>query len=602
MNTAKDLLSSLLPPPSGKEKETLLFPLGKEKGMRQLKKEPAVQHQEEMMLTQLADLTLQHKSKAPSQMQVHSPVPLYCHPTQSLLGQEVMEHLDHQDQPEASHQEEEGTVVQEHHTKVSKYYPYTGEGIDLLEKVHSLRLLNPLHPEGLTVTQILELERTFRCHQYPLATVLLMREVVQAYTPHLENRKDLPYMVTSMMPSIKAILYQETWDFIALVLMPALVASLSPSGWQQIYITLQWLLHSQTEPLLKSTLETDKQGCKMDSDIVNQALPEGWTPQLIKLGEHMKIPVGLADLSDNTRGFLESTLIQEAETNPDLMKDLVDHVIAADNINSGRLLKWLSCNSSIEEDNTMLRMKYMRLYKLVFKFGGDVIRTRKGPRLIIPVARWEEWNDMAYDTQLEFAWVVFMQTHQFHRDVWDETLWADDHYIWTYYLDLFWETGAYSNINQMVYKEFLTKENSALKDTCDPLWKELENKPDVYLPYSGITLCWDKYRKGWYRFRDHFTWNEVIAYSPTDPEGVWLNQGEFKSNKNPINSNSNSAWGSPVLQPSDNSNEDAFNSSMPSLMRIEDDSDDSSDSDISVCSSITSCSPIMVQSQFLSIS
>ena len=611
MNTARGLLSSLLPPHSGKGKTTLLFPLHKEGGMKPLKREPVVQHQQEMMLTQLVDLTLQHKSRVPSPMQAHSPTPVCCQPTVSLLEQEVMEHhqgtQDHQQDQETIHIGEDKTAVQEHHTMVSRYFPYTGEGMDLLEKVHSLRLLNPLHPEGLTVSQILDLEKTFRCHQYPFITVLLMREVVQAYTPLKENRKDLPYMVTFMMPSIKAIHFQETWDFIMLVLMPALVAYLSPLGWQQIYITLLWLLHSQTEPLLTSTLETDLPKSGIVSDIVMQALPEGWTPQLIKLGELMHIPVKLEDLSDNLRGFLESTLIQGAETNPDYMEDLVEHVIAADNINSGRLLRWLSCDNTIDSDDLILRKKYMRLYKLVFKFGGDVLRTLKGPRLIIPADKWKGWDNMEFEDQNEFAWVTFMQAHQFNREMWTESLWADDYYVWTYYLDLHWETGAYNNLNQLVYNEFLTRENSALKDTYDPDWKDWEDKPNVYLPYSNITVVWDKQKKGWYRRKDFFTWNDIILRSPGTPEGgAWSNQGDPNLWNTPINSNSNSAWGSPLLQPIQHDINNTPNDQMPGLTKIEDgtnsDSDSDSDSECSQCSSVSSCHPVMVQSQFFNIS
>ena len=285
------------------------------------------------------------------------------------------------------------------------------------------------------------------------------------------------------------------------------------------------------------------------------------------------------------------------------MEDLVDHVIAADNINSGRLLRWLSCDNTIDSDNLILRKKYMRLYKLVFKFGGDVLRTYKGPRLIIPVNKWKEWDNMEYHEQTEFAWVVFMQAHQFNREMWTETLWADDRYVWTYYLDLHWETGAYNNLNQIVYKEFLNGENSALKDTYDPDWKNWEDKPDVYLPHSNITVAWDKQKKGWYRNKSFFTWDDFILHSPGTPEGgAWSNQGDPNLWSTPINSNNNSAWGSPLLPPVQLDADNTLVIQPPELIKIEDGSDSSSDSSYSSSSSMSSCNPVMVQSQFLSIS
>ena len=591
-------------------RQSTLFPPATHHRREEHLKGPVKGSELQDLLTQLADTTLQpNSSKSPYKMSQTLHTPTFSLPQELLLKPEAI--TLYRDQQGLLEEGETQEMV-EPPIQVSKYYPYPEKGIELLEMIHSLRLLYPFHTEGLGVSQILELEKTFRHHPYPWTTTLLMREVVQAYNPLMENRKDLPYMVTSMLPSIKAILYQETWDFIMLALMPALVGYLSPLGWQQIYITLSWMLHSQTGVKSPFPLETTRFS-RINANSLPQSIPEGMTSQMYKIGKERGYRLDKFNLTDYIKEHLETTLIDQAEYNKETMQDLVEHVIAVDNICSGRLLAWLSCDYSHVKDDPLLRKRYLKFYKKVISFGGDIIRTTRGPRIIMPIEQWKNWEEMDYKTQDDFSWIIFMMVHQFSPQRWREAFVSNDYSLHSYFIDFMWETGAYNNINQITYKELMQGYIQKLDDSYQPDWIDSEDKPNIYLPTSGTMVCWHKYKKGWYRLKENLTWNDLMWSTQSTPEGGnWPNQEDPEGWKSPTPSKPTSMWGSPshsltplefeiIPNPNNSSvsHSNADSASLPDLINL--DSDDSDNESIQTNSTCSSCDPFMFQSQFLSI-
>ncbi len=289
-----------LPLLSGGRRLSTLYPQAHPGEQSLLKQEQPTVQEVDSMLTHLAGLTLQQDSKVPSNMQPLSPTPVFSQPQESLQQQQDIPYLQGQE-----HTQKEGeNIGYTLPIQVRHHYPFPIQGEELLEKVHSLRLLYPMHPEGLQASQILDMEKTFREYPYPWLTTLLMREVVQQYCPLKENRKDMPSMATLMIPSIKSILYQET-------------------------------------------------------DCFPQSLPEGWTQQLVRVGRDIGHPMEKLSLTDHLLQTLEDILIDRAAKTPEYMQELVEHVIAADNIKSGRMLRWLSCDetNSTEKCGTELYRK-----------------------------------------------------------------------------------------------------------------------------------------------------------------------------------------------------------------------------------------------------
>ena len=174
-------------------------------------------NREVTLLTLLEGLTLELQSKPhPYSMFPLCPQPTY--PQDQGIISFLQEH----------NQEEKDTgMTPMNSTQVSSpISPFPVEGIELLERIHSLRLMCPKHSESLSISKVLDLEKTFRGYSYPWLTTLLMRDLALAYNPSMRNRKDLPYMVMSILPCTSAILYPETWDFIMQVLMQPLVGYL----------------------------------------------------------------------------------------------------------------------------------------------------------------------------------------------------------------------------------------------------------------------------------------------------------------------------------------------------------------------------------------
>ena len=458
-----------------------------------------------------------------------------------------------------------------------------------------------MHPEGLQASQILDMEKTFREYPYPWLTTLLMREVVQQYCPLKENRKDMPSMATLMIPSIKSILYQETWDFIMLVLMPALVDYLSPLGWQLIYTNLSWMLHSQTTPLSELNQDSSKIPKPTYTDCFPQSLPEGWTQQLVRVGRDIGHPMEKLSLTDHLLQTLEDILIDRAAKTPEYMQELVEHVIAADNIKSGRMLRWLSCDETIKHDNPTLRRTYTRLYAKVISFGGDIYRTERGPRITIPTDQWKNWDEMDYKAQKDFSWIIYMMTHQFNREMWNRAIQEKSFIANNYFVDLMWETGAYSKLNDITINEFLREENSTLNDSYEPAWINIEDKPNIFLEGSWSRLYWDKKEKGWYRMKNDSTWSDNFYKQITG--GEWPNQTNPDLWATPPPTHDTSMWGSPSHsnEPIDIDQDwvqpNLSSSSLPNLM-------DCTPESLSSCSSDSSLSSYdpkfrMVESQFL---
>jgi hypothetical protein len=400
-----------------------------------------------------------------------------------------------------------------------------------------------------------------------------MRDLVQAYNPHKLGRKDLPCMVTSMMPSIKSILYPESWDFIMWALMPALVGYLSPSGWQQIYITLQWMLYSQTEPisLLDPVLQGKSRG--IITNDVPQELPRGWTPQLIgkcdEIGINSKMQIEYGNPSDFLTEYLERLLIMDSTKSKEHMEELVEHVISTDNINSGRVLKWLSCDSSIIDDSISLRHSYIRLYKSVFSFGGEIYRTIWGPRIVIPVDTWKSYDEMDGKSQVEFTRVTYMQAHQYSKRMWNTAIRNYNYNDWVYFNDLMWDTGGYRNLNSIFYDECKRTNNWELKDTYLPSWIGDKSKPDIFLPLSDTVMNWDSYLQGYIKSKNtewkHLDLSKSGGW-PEHHEGAWMSPVHLgdKAWGAPIPNHNDSAWGSPIP----NSNNTEWGSPNPQTMDL----------------------------------
>ena len=272
------------------------------------------------------------------------------------------------------------------------------------------------------------------------------------------------------------------------------------------------------------------------------------------------------------------------------MKDLVEHVIVVDNTNSGRVLRWLASDPNIISDNPPLRLSYMELYDKVFSFGGDVHRTARGPRIIIPLEQWKNWSEMDDKSQEDFTYICWMQSLQFNRAVFNNALRGDYSTFRTYIVDLLWESGGYRNLNSMVHDEYKANENWALEDTLNPYWVTSDLKPNIYLPNSRSLVCWDMVRKGWYRSKEVVTWPELTKpdtwSTTTETNNLW---------EEAPHSSTPSAWGSPVHSPGPLS--PYYRPITPSF---ESDSDSvlSTISDVSIASS---CHPSMIQSQFLAL-
>jgi hypothetical protein len=205
-----------------------------------------------------------------------------------------------------------------------------GEG-ELLDRIHSLRLLNPESQESLSISGLLDLEKMFRVYPYPWIFALMMRDLVQAYDPlsALRDQRDMPSMVTSTMPCIYSTQFQGTWDFTMQLLMLVLVGHLSPSGWHQLFNTMSWLLHTQmvsksgSHPMRHLSMAS----C-INTDMLKQHLPDGWTNALISMARTLSITIDKTeDFTHTLRENLENSLIDMAAEDPWIMKDLVEHVI-----------------------------------------------------------------------------------------------------------------------------------------------------------------------------------------------------------------------------------------------------------------------------------
>jgi hypothetical protein len=224
-------------------------------------------------------------------------------------------------------------------------------------------------------------------------------------------------MVISTMPCVYSTQFQGTWDFIMQLLMLALVGHLSQSGWHQLFNTMSWLLHTQTVSKSDShPMRHLSMASCINTDMLKQHLPDGWTSALTNLAKVLSRPIDKAeDLTHTLRENLENNLIDMAAEDPWIMKDLVEHVIVVDNIKSRRLLRWLAADPFIVTDDPQFRIPYMELYHKVYSFGGDVYRTSKGPRITIPENQWILYEDMDYSAQEDFAHIAWMQIIQFNR-------------------------------------------------------------------------------------------------------------------------------------------------------------------------------------------
>ena len=387
------------------------------------------------------------------------------------------------------------------------------QGPELLEKLHSLRLLNPDSSEDLSISEILDLEKAFRGYPYPWIFSLQMRDLALAYNPKLQikGQGNLPDFLESMLPCVKPTQFQGTWDFIMLLLMPVMVGHLLPSGWQQVCHLMNWLLYSQTIPGSTSMRLSGplSQGMTM-SDIIKQRLPEGWTDVLIQAGKALGYPTeDPQELTPIMKENIENILIETAKEIPELMKTLAQHVVAVDNIYSGRLLRWLASDPWIQFDDPKLRKRYLDAYMKISTFGGEIYRTSNGPRFIIPDRLWEDYSNMKPSSQEDFRHVAWMQVAQFNKQVLLAGI--EDVYsvLRNHIVDMFWETGGYRNLNDMVVKEFNENNNYILDSQVDPIWAGADNKPDIFLPASGSIMRWDAIKKGWYRQDTLPPWTDI---------------------------------------------------------------------------------------------
>jgi hypothetical protein len=492
-----------------------------------------------------------------------------------------------------------------------------GEG-ELLDKIHSLRLLNPDSQESLSISGLLDLEKMFRVYPYPWIFTLMMRDLAQAYDPlsTLRDQKGTPSMVTSTMPCVYSTQFQGTWDFTMQLLMPVLVGHLSPSGWHQLFNTMSWLLHTQTVSKSDShPMKHLSMASCIDTDMLKQHLPDGWTNALINMARTLSISIDKTeDFTHTLRENLENSLIDMAAEDPWIMKDLVEHVIVVDNIKSGRLLRWLAADPFIITDDPQFRIPYLELYNKVYSFGGEVYRTSKGPRITIPENQWILYEDMDYSAQEDFAHIAWLQIIQFNRRMFINALDGSYSSFRNYIIDIMWETGAYKTLNKLVIKEIQDSDIWPIDGQVDPHWKDADIKPDVFLPASGSFLGWDNTRKGWYRKSEEIKWLELKRNPDGTYGGYWdkteevnwkfnsaKEQGSECSSRYPNTPKTPSlASDSSMSEEEDGkSNEGPLlyegtnNISKSSLISI---GSSSSSEDSSICE----CHPTMVESQFLS--
>ena len=325
--------------------------------------------------------------------------------------------------------------------------------------------------------------------------------------------------------------------------------------------------HCQTEPI--SPLDPSLTNKIKSTNIIPQNLERGWTKYLLRFGEESIMKHQLTRfqvLSNYTRDYLEKIMIRQAASSPGIMQQLIGHVEDTDNINSGRILGWLSCDMTIAKDCGYTRKTYIDLYNEVLYFGGEIFRTTKGPRITIPSHAFENWDKYTSEDKESFAWIVFMHMHQFNRRVWEDALEIREYDLWSYYLDLCWETGAYKNINNIVYNEFRRKENHLLTNDFNSPFLNSDDKPNILLPSTGTTLYWSKELKGWYKAKDAFDWGDFVNYPPDSSgekeefcdekyhptlwetgkgKSEWNKEDNGFSWKSLAPSKTTSAWGSP---------------------------------------------------------
>jgi len=267
----------------------------------------------------------------------------------------------------------------------------------------------------------------------------------------------------------------------------------------------------------------------------------------------------------------------------------VEHVIVVDNINTGRTLRWLASDLNIICDDPIIRYQYMNLYEKVFSFGGEVHRTMRGPRIIIPLNQGKNWSEMDESAQKDFTYICWMQSLQFSKAAFNNALRGDYTTFRSYIVDLLWESGGFRNLNNMVFDEYKANENWVLEDTYNPHWVTADLKPNIYLPNSRSEVCWDMVKKGWYRSKNIVTWPE-LTNNPTWPidSNTW--------EEAPPSTN-NASWGSPTHSPRN------YSPVSTSLTPSDSDSDSilSGVSEVSIASTCDSCNPNMVHSQFLKL-